>query len=527
MVSVATNRSASDIASKGWQQENKYDLAGRVWATDSGDGVWKYFGYDKNGNQTVLVTSAGANMTGKTGIADALSGVSAANVNATYTVYDKRNLATSAVEEGRELSTTVTQTLTSSRTWNAFGEVASETDALGYTTSYAYNTMGRTIRKESPTVSITLEDGTSRYVKPSEDYYYDAAGRLVATRDAGGTYAAGGTSTNGTSKAANTGNLTRLTLLAGTGYEGGADGSGALVTVETHADGGTVTNKYDIFANLREIGRTTGTSAGTLTTTQTFDILGRLSAVTNAGGATWTYGYDELGHQVKNYDSIDGSGDAEITAFDIQGRVTASRTIGGDVTTTAYAWDDTATTNAIGAFGGWVKTVTGDASSYTATYETDLFGRDADASKDYDAAGRLILDKGTDSSSTLDNIIYSWYNTGQLKGKALQDTVVLYDPVYATPSEFPGKAYLFSYDAMGRLKSEHITQYFAYYEDTWVDYPYYDYMPTPASFIVDQTGSVEYDALGRMISYAQGSTTKTGPTTPPTTSARLPSPTTR
>ncbi|RYE72116.1 MAG: hypothetical protein EOO81_04215, partial [Oxalobacteraceae bacterium] len=179
---IATNRNASDIASKGYQQQNKYDLAGRLWATNSGDGIWKYFGYDQNGNQTIAITSGGANMAGKT-FAQALAMVSGADVNATYSKFDKRNMAFQTTEEGRQLSTTTTVDLVSSRTYNAFGEVASETDALGYTTTYVYNTMGRLARSESPAVSITLENGTSQWVKPSQDFYYDKSGRLVATRD--------------------------------------------------------------------------------------------------------------------------------------------------------------------------------------------------------------------------------------------------------------------------------------------------------------------------------------------------------
>ncbi|MAM84814.1 MAG: hypothetical protein CL472_09160, partial [Acidobacteria bacterium] len=226
---------AADVAeaSRNWQQQNYYDFAGRLWATNSGDGVWKYFGYDKNGNQTAAITSAGVNLTGKT-FDQALALVSNAGVNGTFTTYDARGLATSVVEEGRQLSATSTLTSTTTRSYNAFGEVVSETNALGATVSYSYNTMGRRIRVESPTVQITLENGGTQWVKPSEDYYYDAAGRLVATRDANGTYPAGGTSAAGTSKAANSGNLTRLTLLAGTGY----GGSQALVTAEIHADGG-------------------------------------------------------------------------------------------------------------------------------------------------------------------------------------------------------------------------------------------------------------------------------------------------
>lgn len=38
---------ATKINNSTFEQQNKYDTAGRLWATNSGDGIWKYFGYDK------------------------------------------------------------------------------------------------------------------------------------------------------------------------------------------------------------------------------------------------------------------------------------------------------------------------------------------------------------------------------------------------------------------------------------------------------------------------------------------------
>src|SRR5690606_19830283 len=70
-----------------WQQRNYYDSAGRMWATNAGDGLWKYFGYDKNGNQTIAITSAGANLSGANDnpltFSTVLGMVGQANVNAT------------------------------------------------------------------------------------------------------------------------------------------------------------------------------------------------------------------------------------------------------------------------------------------------------------------------------------------------------------------------------------------------------------------------------------------------------------
>jgi len=216
-----------------WISENKYDLAGRMWSTNAGDGVWKFFGYDKNGNQTLAITSAGAQFANSTTFQDAYDGIDDANVNATYTRYDARNMAVEVHEEQRQLNATTTKDLTTTRNYNAFGEVTSETDARGATISYTYNTMGRMIRSESPVVSITNEDGSTQLVRPSEDFYYDLSGRLVAQRDANGVYDVDVVGEDHKLKAKNTGNLTRLELLAGTGY----GGTEALITKQIAADG--------------------------------------------------------------------------------------------------------------------------------------------------------------------------------------------------------------------------------------------------------------------------------------------------
>ena len=195
-----------------WQQESKYDAAGRVWASNTGDGVWKYFGYDKNGNQTLAVTSAGTSLAGLASIAAAYGQIGSATVNGTITFYNARNQAITVKEEGRQLTSSGSTELTTSRTYNAFGEVASETAPNSGVTTYTYNTLGKAITVQRPQVSITTEAGTTQNVAPTDTYYYDLSGRLTGHRDANN-------------------NLTRYTLLAGSGY-GGAQ---ALVSQEIHA----------------------------------------------------------------------------------------------------------------------------------------------------------------------------------------------------------------------------------------------------------------------------------------------------
>jgi YD repeat-containing protein len=91
--------------------------------------------------------------------------------------------------------------------------------------------MGRQIKVESPIVTIAYADGSERHdLRPTEHRYYDASGRLVGQRDANG-------------------NLTRYTLMGGTGY----DGKEALITNTLYADSNSETRTYDMHGDLRVV----------------------------------------------------------------------------------------------------------------------------------------------------------------------------------------------------------------------------------------------------------------------------------
>lgn len=405
---IYINRDPGDPGA--FYQENKYDDAGRVWASNAGDGVWKYFGYDKNGNQTLAVTSAGEDLSDVASITIAYAMRNQAKVNATLTFYDHRDQATKVIELGRELAGSGTVDLTSRRSYNAFGEVVSETDARGSTVDYTYNTMGRLLRSESPTVYVVLDNGAGHYFRPSEDYFYDKSGRLVATRSARGIYAAGGTAANGTSKDIGTGDLTTYALLAGSGY----GGTQALVTVETHADGGTVTTEYDIHGDAKNMTDEVG-----LVTTYVHDRLGRLTQVTGPAGLTDVYKYDVLGRRYEHYNDFFGANNKDITEYDIQGRVIGQRAFGGDVTTTDYDWSNGIANAGIGiASGGWIETTTFE-NGKTLVEHKDLFDRTIERTDlggnvtdfTYDEAGRLVSSYTGNAQSSASNS-YTYYNTG-------------------------------------------------------------------------------------------------------------------
>ncbi len=405
-----------------WQETFSYDNAGRVWRSTAGDGTVKLYAYDADGNQSLEIDTTGAAL--PTGYswstltldqaitlltnsgAGAIGTVNVAGLIVTMTAYDKRGEATQVVQPFRQLSSTSTTTITTAKSYNAFGEVKQQTDARGYVTDFAYNTMGKLIQQQNPTVSYTAENGGVSSARPTTTNYYDLSGRLVGVRDADN-------------------NLNTRSLLAGTGY-GGAD---PTVLKEFHADTGVFVSAYDVFGDLRQTTNEVGDVE-----TFTYDAMDRLltdahptrpsGTPGNASGAaqtlTDTYAYDGLGRRIVHTNSQLGSSVKETTDYDAQGRVARTADFDGHVTTYAYAWSGSIATTGLGTFGGWTKT-TVNASGLTATENDDYFGRNVGETNfggqaytdTFDLAGRLINVVPTGWTNG-NHTAYTYYNTGNL-----------------------------------------------------------------------------------------------------------------
>jgi YD repeat-containing protein len=142
------------------QETFAYDNAGRLWQSTE-DGVTGLFLYDGDGNQTLAITSdgnalSGSNTWSNLTIAQALNlltdngtqAIGAAAVQgmvATIGVYDNRGQSTETIEPQREvaqaynsstyaLGAYTTQTITTSRAYDAFGDVVAQTDGNDNTT---------------------------------------------------------------------------------------------------------------------------------------------------------------------------------------------------------------------------------------------------------------------------------------------------------------------------------------------------------------------------------------------------------
>ena len=427
------------------------------------------------------------------------------------------------VEEGRQYNGT-TGTLNSTRTYNSFGEIATETNAKGAKIEYTYNNLGRVIKSVNPTVQITNENGTTQWIKPTEDYYYDVSGRLVASRDANGTYSSG-SSNNGGSKTANTGNLTKLTLLAGTGY----DGSAALMTQEVAADGGVKQTKYDIHGDARTIIDQLGR-----TTTQSFDRMGRVTQVNHAHGLVENFAYDGLGQQIKKWNNLlivgayydpytgtSSSGTPEIatTDYDTQGRIIRQKDFGGDVTTHTFTWDANLSTANVGTLGGWTE-VTTFANGRSLTEKSDFYGRvvykndlgSNTTNYTYDRAGR-VRTSATGGLTTTFNYFNTGHHSSIVTGSATAGQ---------TNTSWTRETATYKYDQLGQRLTEHYKTEKAVYtpeQIIYLDDPYFDpydpyepYFPSepeyiPASYVVTtkvhKNATTTYDGLGRVTNWSE------------------------
>ncbi|MED5595887.1 GH-E family nuclease [Janthinobacterium sp. P210006] len=280
--------------------------------------------------------------------------------------------------------------------YNAFGEIASETDGRNNVVTLSYNTAGKLTRKDAPMTTIALENGTNAPGRPVTLYYYDASNQLIGVRDANG-------------------NLNTQTLLPGYGSEG-------RIVSEFHADGGVKTAGYDVFGDLRTL-----TDELQRVTKNRYDQGGRLIEVirprrvegtpgfNNGIPNVDTYTYDTQGNRISHTNAYNQT---ESTDYDAEGRVV--RTLSFEQREVSYSYSyDAAMLGAGGVVvGGWKKVTTvGDARSTSDS--NDYFGHlvghvdveKRDVVYSYDHASHLIRQ----TSSAGQKIDFEYYANGYLK----------------------------------------------------------------------------------------------------------------
>ncbi|ATE73659.1 putative Ig domain-containing protein [Lysobacter capsici] len=269
-----------------------YDGAGRL-VTSNETFVVKNFGYNLAGHQVreahVVATSDGQKV-------DAI----------TWNTTDRlgRTTATRLPSHTADpnATTNVQQRL------DRWGNVLEVIDARGYRTNYQYNESNQVVRDERPIVQVVSDTGAVSWVRPVNQWFYDALGRLIGTRDANGN-----TRTNE------------------------YDATGRLIATRD-ALGQTTRFAFDALGNQR----ITQNPLGYLTY-QDYDRLGRVIQIgdylaNGAGGRTRSalqrYVLNQNGDRVQVFDALNNLARYE---YDSQHRLLLSRTAMG--VGTGYAYD--------------------------------------------------------------------------------------------------------------------------------------------------------------------------------------------
>jgi RHS repeat-associated protein len=373
-------------------------------------------------------------------------------------------------------------------TYDANGNMASRTDALGRTTSYTYDSFGHKLSMTTPTPASLTGSAAS-----TTSYGYDALGNLTSTtaplgRDTGSAYDVNGNKVSDTDARGNTTNYVydALNRLVETDYpttpatkstktydfrnnvlketdqannvtQHVYDPAGRQTSV-THGFGSTTTTPSTTYYTYYDDGRkATETDPANNVTNYYYDAAGRLTSVTGAQGTT-TYAYDDAGNRISSKD-----GNNNTTSFQYDAR---KRLIETDYPATANYPDGTSVKN---TYDG-----PGNLASVTDQAENVL-------NYTYDAANQLLTvvqhnapnqptltnNYAYDPLGSLTSLEDARNNTTQnlfdLYGEPLQKTLPIttftesrtYDPAgnLSTLVHFNGKTTTYAYDALNRLLS--------------------------------------------------------------------------
>ena len=394
--------------------------------------------------------------------------------------------------------------------YDADGNMASRTDALGRTTSYTYDSLGHKLTMVEP-----LPSGTSASAATTA-YTYDAFGNLTQTaaplgRTTSSTYDGNGNKLADVDARTNTTSYgyDALNRLITTTYPTSPtttssktyDFRGNVVT-ETDQAGHVTKHVYDLAGRQTSVTQAYGTSNAT-TTTYAYDDAGRKTSETDALSHTTTYAYDAAG----NLTGVSGVNGAFNYAYD-NARNRISMTDGNN-NTTHYQYD---------ARKRLIETDYPDSTTKTNTYDgpgnlisvTDQNGNVVEYA--YDAANQLQSVTQTNSPNAPNNVTSYGYNVlGDVTGltdanshltenafdllsqpisKTLPDGSHTETRQYDTGgnltslTHFNGKTTTYTYDALNRLLSR-----------------------TPDTTTGEPTVSFTYTATGKWASMADASGT--------------------
>jgi len=458
-----------------------YDARGNVVQTwigtdDSGATDLDPTGNHAQGNNMLLVSAAIFDNDGRLAESRAYFDAGANDYYTTHYTYDWRGRMTAVTQnyiDGVFDPDHPDQDVTAEYQYDNLGRMIVQTDPLGNETAYLYDVLGRQYRVTQPD-----PDGPSNPLEsPVTNYYYDAAGNLVAVVDALGIetrYEYDGLGrqikviqnyVDGEYNSA----YADEDVITAYAY----DAAGQL-TSATDPLGNVTTYVYDALGRQIKIIQPDPDGAGPLASPETeyvYDAAGRLVAVTNPLGKVTSYEYDALGRTLKviqpdpDDDPINTPDDAPWTVYvyDAAGRVLSATDRLGH--STSYQYD------ALGRL-----TLTTNANSEETAYTYDLLGR------------RLTL---TDPAGNTTAWVYDGLD------RVVQEVSPL--PLGEGQGEGFATRY-FAYNSAGLLiektdRNGRVTQYeydnlYRLMEENWLD----------ESEQVVYTIAYSYDALGRVLS---------------------------
>jgi RHS repeat-associated protein len=528
---------------------NVYDANHNLISVTDPMGFVSSYTYDSNGNKTSSTypnVTQGVNTTSytaynqysePTSTTDELGNVRTFNYDANYnplSVTDTINGAPATLASfifnangtlqagaiGYDI--TAQPTAASQFTYDANGNMAGRTDALGRVTSYTYDSLGNKL-----TATLPLPNASSSAAATTTTYSYDAFGNLTQTaaplgRTTSSTYDANGNKTSDTDARGNVTSyqydaLNRLTITtyptqpvttstksydfrnnvidetdqAGHITHHVYDLSGRQISVTKGfgtPQASTTSTAYD-----NDGRKTSETDALNHTTTYLYDAAGRLTSIAGPKG-NFTYAYDAAGNRIS---SADGNGNT--TTFQYDARKRLVKTVYPDHTYTTNSYDGPG--NLIGVTDQAGKTVnyTYDAANQLQrVIQTNSPNTANTTSYGYDPLGNLA--SLTDANSHSTQNVFDVFS--DITGKTLPDGSLQESRTYDASgnltqlTHFNGKTTTYAYDALNRLTTRTP-------DPTLVTEPVVSYTYTPTgkyntSTDASGTTTYTYDALDRL-----------------------------
>jgi len=363
---------------------------------------------------------------------------------------------------------------TTTTTYDAAGNKLTETDANNHTTTYTYNAANQLISVTAPDRGVT-------------SYTYDDAGNKLTETDPRN-------------------NTTTYTY----------DNANRLIS-STTALGNKTTYFYDANGNQTKVvdprGNITGANPDDYATTSTYDAAGRLLTQTDALGHTTTYSYDKTGNRTSVEDAnnhatsyvYDGQGrlvsvtapDSGVTAYtyDANGNVLTRTDANNHVTTYTYDSANRLTSKTLPPNRTW--TYSYDANGRL-TRTTDANGNatqtasDGTTDREYDRIGRLT---GLSYSDSTPDVAFGYDSVGNRTsvgdGGGIQ--TYTYDAVNRLAGITRGSdAFAYAYDLAGNVTSR------SYPGSSAITYAYDDDDRLSTVTVNSNTTSYSYDAAGNL-----------------------------